>query len=65
MYIDADGQYGSADEMIKFKHGQLTEEQWANLAGLDNYDRVHYVEAVLDNDPLAQAYILGEDLPNS
>ena len=62
MYVDADGQYGSAWELIQFKYGDLTQEQWDNVAELDGYDRVRYIQAVLDNDPLEQAYILGEDL---
>ena len=62
MYIDADGQFGSAWELRQFEHGDLTEEQWATLAELDGYDRFRYVEAVLDNDPLEIAYILGEDV---
>ena len=62
MYVDADGQYGPAEDLIQFKYGDLTQEQWDNVAELDGYDRLRYVQAVLDNDPLEQAYILGEDL---
>ena len=62
MYVDADGNYGSAWETVEFEYGQLTELQWQVVAELDGYDRLRYIQAVLDNDPLEQAYILGEDI---
>jgi hypothetical protein len=62
MYIDADGQYGSAWETREFEYGQLTEVQWRVVAELDGYDRFRYITAVLDNDPLEIANILGEDV---
>ena len=61
MYVDADGQYGSAWEILEFQYGQLTTEQWANVHVLDGYDRSSYIQAVLDNDTEEQARILGED----
>ena len=62
MYVDADGQYGSAWELVQFEHGQLTAEQWQTVEELDGYDRLRYIQAVIDNDPLEIAYILGEDI---
>lgn len=62
MYVDADGQYGSAEGIVLFDHGQLTAEQWEAVDQLDGFDRIRYIEAVLDNDPLEMAYILGEDI---
>ena len=61
MYIDADGNYGSAWETREFEHGQLTELQWEVVAELEGYDRFRYITAVLDNDTEEIANILGED----
>ena len=61
MYVDADGQYGSAWEIRQFEHGQLTEEQWATVALLDGHDRFRYISAVLDNDTDELAYFEEED----
>ena len=61
MYVDADGQYGSAWETREFRYDQLTTEQWATVHELDGYDRFRYISAVLDNDAEEQAHILGGD----
>jgi hypothetical protein len=62
MFVDENGQYGSAGDMILLEYGQLTELQWQVVSELDGFDRYRYIQAVLDNDPLEQAYILGEDI---
>jgi|TARA_B110000879_G_C10708698_1_gene332019 hypothetical protein len=50
MYVDADGQYGSAWEMIQFEHGRLDEAQWDRIYELDGYDRLKYIKAILEED---------------
>ncbi len=62
MVVLDDGEYGSADDLYTFDHGDLTEAQWVHVGELDGYDRRRYIEACVDNDPLEQAYILGEDI---
>ena len=61
MYVDADGQYGSAWEIRQFEYGQLTTEQWANVHEMDGYFRFNYIVACIDGDTEEQARILGED----
>jgi hypothetical protein len=62
MFVDENGQYGSAADMILLEYGQLTEEQWEVVSELDGFDRFRYIQAVLDNDELEISYILGEDI---
>jgi hypothetical protein len=50
MYVDADGQYGSAWEITEFEHGRLDEAQWDRVHELDSYDRLKYITAILDED---------------
>lgn len=57
MYVDADGQYGSAWETREFRHDALTAEQWDTAAELDGYERFRYISAVLDNDTILLAYL--------
>lgn len=57
MYVDADGQYGSAWETREFRYDQLTTEQWATVYELDGHDRFRYISAVLDGDTILLAYL--------
>lgn len=50
MFVSIDGEYGSADELREFRHGQLTDKQWELVANLHENDRHRYISAILDND---------------
>jgi hypothetical protein len=51
MFVSIDGLYGSAEDILKFNHGALTEEQWLRMEQLHDTDKHRYVTAILDNDP--------------
>lgn len=61
MYIDIDGQYGSADDLYTFKHGELTLTQWENAETLDGPARYNYIVACVEGNEKEQANILGEE----
>ena len=61
MYVDADGQYGSADETREFRFDALSEEQWDLARALDGNDRFRYISAVLDYDLSELEFFEGED----
>lgn len=46
-YVTADGNYGS-DEVLVFPYDALTEAQWEILGEMGDYDKLPYVEAVLN-----------------
>ena len=61
MYANEDGEYGSAENLYTFEHGDLSDEQWNNVHQLDGIDRFDYIVACVDRDHETQARILGED----
>lgn len=61
MYVDADGQYGSAWETRQFQYDALNDKQWEMVEVLDGYDRFRYISAVLDNDADELAYFEEEE----
>ena len=62
MFVNEDGQYGTAEELYTFEHGDLTELQWQVVSELDGIDRFNYIVACVDRDLDEQARILGEDI---
>lgn len=45
-YVSVDGNYG-VDEVIVFDNDSLTEEEWATLDELSDYEKLPYVRTVL------------------
>ena len=52
-YVSNYGNWGQ-EEVIVFNEEDLTEEQWAMLDELPDYEKMPYVEAVLAGDDLSQ-----------
>jgi hypothetical protein len=50
-YVDKDGQWGWAADMITFDRDSFSDLQWERLQELDGSDRYQYALAVLDMDP--------------
>ena len=50
MFVNLDGLYGSAWELLTFEHGQLTERQWRNVDQLDGEDLFNYVHSIIKGD---------------
>jgi hypothetical protein len=52
-YVTEDGNYGG-DIVLVFEHDALTQEQWDRLGECSDYDRIKYVQAILNGDDLSE-----------
>jgi len=50
MFVNRDGLYGDAEELLIFEYGQLTARQWRNIGQLDGFDLHNYITAVIHGD---------------
>ena len=52
-YVDVDGTIGVGG-LLTFAHDSLTNEQWNTLSNLGDSQRMGYVWAVLNDEPLTE-----------
>jgi hypothetical protein len=50
-WVDTDGSYGVSD-LITFNEEDLTSFQWQTLSELSDNDRIEYVSAIMNDEPL-------------
>jgi hypothetical protein len=50
-WVETDGSYGVSD-VILFDQNDLTDSQWETLVNLHEGERISYVEAIMNGEPL-------------
>lgn len=49
-FVDRDGSYSGTTELILFDDSDLNDSQWEVLGVLPDYEKMSYVQAILDGE---------------